>query len=115
MKVTDAFPGNYIDALCVTGKDATLTIKSVTEPNNKKTADGTVIDKPIVYFNETDKGLILNKTNGRSIGLAFGANQMDDWVGKKITLFATTTDAFGKKNVPCVRVRPMNFYGKGTE
>ena len=112
MKVTDAFEGNYIDALCVTGKDATLTIKSVTPPNAEKSANGTVIDKPIVYFNETDKGLVLNKTNGRTIGLAHG-NEMDGWVGKKITLFATTTESFGKKDVPCVRVRPMNLYGKG--
>ena len=36
MKVTDAFKGNYIDPLCVTGKDATLTIASVTPPNEEK-------------------------------------------------------------------------------
>ena len=111
MKVTDAFKGNYIDALCVTGKDATLTIASVTPPNEEKASDGKVIDRPIIRFEETDKGLIINKTNAKTIGLAHG-NEMDDWTGKKITLFATTTDAFGKKNVPCVRVRPMNIYTK---
>lgn len=111
MKVTEAFEGNYIDALCVTGKDATLTIKVVQAPNTIKAADGKTIDRPVVYFEETDKGFILNKTNARSIGLSHG-NEMDDWVGKKVTLFATSTDAFGKKNVPCVRVRPMNIYQK---
>ena len=111
MRVTDAFEGNYIDALCVTGTDATLTIASVTSPNEEKASDGKVIDRPIVRFKETDKGFILNKTNAKTIGLAHG-NEMDDWAGKKITLFATTTDAFGKKYVPCVRVRPMNIYTK---
>ena len=111
MKVTEAFEGNYIDALCVTGTDATLTIESVAAPNTEKSADGKPIDRPIVRFKETDKGLILNKTNAKSIGLAHG-NEMDDWTGKQVTLFATTTDAFGKKNVPCVRIRPMNIFKK---
>ena len=112
MKVTEAFEGNYIDALCVTGSDATLTIKSVTAPNEEKSANGKLIDRPIVRFNETDKGFILNKTNAKSIGLAYG-NEMNRWEGKQITLFATTTEAFGEKNVPCVRVRPLNIYKKG--
>jgi len=111
MKVTQCFDSRFIDALAVTGADAKLTIKSVSMPGAMKSADGTPIDKPIVFFDETDKGLICNITNARSIGLAHG-NEMDDWTGKKITLFATTTDAFGKKAVPCVRVRPMNLYGK---
>ena len=110
MKVTEAFEGNYIDALCVNDKDVKLTIKSVSCPGVVKSADGKIIDRPIVYFEETDKGLILNKTNAKSIGLRHG-NEMDDWAGKSITLFATTTDGFGKKNVPCVRVRPVNKYG----
>ena len=109
MKVTDAFAGNFIDALCVKDKDASLTIKSVTEPNVEKSANGTLIDKPIVYFEETDKGFIINKTNARTIGLQHG-NEMEGWAGKKVTLFATTTDSFGEKNVPCVRVRPANIY-----
>ena len=111
MKVTDAFEGNYIDALCVTGKDAKLTIASVAAPNTEKSADGKTIDRPVVRFKETDKGLILNKTNAKCIGLAHG-NEMDNWEGKQITLFATTTDAFGKRNVPCVRVRPANLFKK---
>jgi len=109
MKVTEAFEGNYIDALCVTDKDAKLTIASVSNKNTVKATDGKLIDRPIAYFKETTKGFILNKTNANSIGLAHG-NEMDDWAGKQITLYATTTDAFGKKNVPCVRVRPMNIY-----
>jgi len=109
MKVTEAFQGNYIDALCVSDNDAKLTIKSVSAPNSVKSADGKIIDRPIVYFEETDKGLILNKTNAKSIGLRHG-NEMDNWSGKQITLYATTTDGFGKKNVPCVRVRPVNKY-----
>ena len=66
MKVSECFTGNYIDALCVTGKDATLTIKSVTAPNTEKSANGQLIDKPIVRFEETDKGFILTGTTQTS-------------------------------------------------
>jgi len=111
MKVTQCFDSRFIDALAVTGADAKLTIKSVAAPGTVKSADGSPIDKPIVFFEETDKGFIINITNARTIGLAHG-NEMDAWAGKKITLFATTTDAFGKKAVPCVRVRPMNLFKK---
>lgn len=109
MKVTEAFKGNFIDALCVTGQDAVLEIEKITPPNGEKSSDGRPIDRPILRFVKTDKGLILNKTNARTIGLALG-NEMDNWIGKKITLYATTTEAFGDI-VPCVRVRPMNLYG----
>lgn len=108
MKVTDAFQGNFIEALHLAGKDATMTIEGYDEPNTVKDATKKLIDKPILRFKGTDKGLILNKTNARTIGLTYG-NEMDEWSGKQITLFATTCEAFGE-TVPCVRVRPMNIY-----
>jgi hypothetical protein len=50
------------------------------------------------------KEMVLNKTNARTIRRHHG-NEMDEWSGKKITLFRSTCDAFGKKNVPCIRVK----------
>ncbi len=111
MKVTEAFKGNFIEALHVTGKDASLTIAGYDRPDTIKSADKKLIDKPILRFQETDKGLILNKTNARTIGLAHG-NEMDEWTGKKVTLFATTCEAFGDR-VPCVRIRPINIFQAG--
>ena len=114
MKVTEAFKGNFIEALHLASNDATMTIKSVDNPNTVKAADKKLIDKPIVRFNETDKGFILNKTNARAIGLAYG-NEMDNWTGKKITIYGTTCESFGEKNVPCVRVRPLNRFKGGAK
>ena len=108
MKVTEAFKGNFIEALHLTGKDGNMTISGYDAPNTVKSADKKLIDKPILRFKGTDKGLILNKTNARTIGLTYG-NEMDNWIDKKITLYATTCEAFGE-TVPCVRVRPMNIY-----
>lgn len=108
MKVTEAFVGNFIDALCVTGSDAKLEIAGYDRPNTVKDASDKLIDKPILRFVGTDKGLILNKTNARTIGLSYG-NEMDHWKGEAITLYSTTCEAFGDI-VACVRVRPMNIY-----
>ncbi len=111
MKVTDAFKGNFIEALHLGTKDAVMTIESVDDPNTIKSADKKLIDKPIVRFKGTDVGFILNKTNARAIGLAHG-NEMNGWVGKQITIYATTCEAFGD-TVPCVRVRPTNRFKGG--
>lgn len=60
-------------------------------------------DKPVVYFRETDKGLVLNKTNATTITGLYGP-ETDDWIGKKIALFSTEVD-FGGKQVLAIRVR----------
>ena len=96
MKVTDVYKGNFLTALHVKDADAVLTIKKAVEPNAEKCSDGRPIDRPIVYFEETDLGLICNATNFRCIGHQHG-NDTKNWPGKKIKIYATHTDAFGKK------------------
>lgn len=51
-----------------------------------------------------NKPMILNVTNSKSIGKLYG-NFIEDWAGKQITLFATTT-RMGGEVVECLRVRP---------
>ena len=59
--------------------------------------------KPIVWFTNDERGLVLNKTNLRALQGAFGDN-METWVGKVIIVFPTQTD-FGGKMVGALRVR----------
>ena len=61
--------------------------------------------KPILYFKGATKGMVGNKTNCRIIAGMYG-NDTGEWVGRSITLFATTCDAFGD-TVDCIRVRPI--------
>lgn len=51
-----------------------------------------------------NKPMILNVTNSKSIGKLYG-NFIEDWAGKQITLYATTTKMAGEV-VECLRVRP---------
>jgi len=60
--------------------------------------------KPVAFFKGHKKGLALNKTNARAILNMHGA-ETDQWPGKRITLYCTTTEMAGE-TVECIRVRP---------
>ncbi len=62
--------------------------------------------KPILYFSDAKKPMVLNKTNAKAIVGITGSKDTDDWVGAKITLYVTTCEAFGD-TVECIRVRPV--------
>lgn len=106
------FPSEYLNSADLHGKDAVLTIRRVLV-QDLKTERGTE-KKPVVFFEETrvkaeqngskEKKLVLNRTNAETIAAMHGP-EVDGWSGKRITLYPTQTDAFGK-TVDCIRVRP---------
>jgi hypothetical protein len=51
--------------------------------------------KPVVYFQERKKGLILNKTNAKVIAGLYGP-ETNDWRGKRVSLYAERGEWFGK-------------------
>jgi hypothetical protein len=100
MKTNDVFPSRFLKAGDL-NDDTLVTIKLVAiEVMNR--ADGTEDDKPVVYFNEFGKGLVLNKTNWRAIVELCG-DESDGWIGEKVVLTTIRIDAFGKA-VDVIRV-----------
>jgi hypothetical protein len=59
--------------------------------------------KLVVWFTNDKRGLVLNKTNNRTIRSAFG-DEVTGWKGKIIIIFPTMTDLRGKLT-PALRVR----------
>jgi hypothetical protein len=59
--------------------------------------------KLVVWFTNDKRGLVLNKTNNRTLRGAFG-DEVDGWFGKIIIIFPTTVDLRGKPT-PALRVR----------
>lgn len=94
--------GRFVTADLLEGQDRTVTIKSV-ELEALPTEKGGEETKGVVSFNETDRGLVLNRTNAEALRAMFGA-KLALWVGKRITLYPTTTRR-GPETVPCIRVR----------
>src|SRR5678816_1953418 len=61
--------------------------------------------KPHVKFVGVPKRLALNKTNGKTIKRLYG-KETNDWVGKWVTLYSTTTEFDGEQR-DCIRIRPQ--------
>ena len=94
----DSFPSQWFSHKDLVNGPMLATIKRVTEE--------TVGDnqRPVVWFNEHEKGLALNITNGNSIEEIAGTPDPDRWPGVVLVLFKTDTDFQGRR-VDCVRIR----------
>jgi len=105
------FDRDYIGTWDLMGKDVTKTIARVEAKKlrNKNAAN----TKPVIFFKGAAKGFALNKTNGKTIAAMYGTNT-DEWIGKAITIYATTT-TFGSDTVECIRVRPSIPRGKASD
>lgn len=99
-------PGKWICAADLAGKDVVVEIEKVEGGEVEDAQNQRKSRKPICHFVGKKKPLALNVTNCKTIANLFGSNDVDDWVGKKITLYPTTTQNRGE-TVECVRVRPM--------
>lgn len=102
---------DFIFAFDLDGRDVTATIERVIAGELTGTG-GKKAKKPIVYFKGSPKGLALCVTNGRTIAALYG-NKTEAWVGKRITMFPTTTQ-FGGAVVDCIRIRNSVPSSKGT-
>lgn len=96
------FPSKYLGAADCKGRDVTVTIAKV-QVDELQMVGGKKQNKPVLYFEKTEKMMVLNKTNAKSIALLHGP-EMKAWAGKSITVYPTTTRC-GRDTVDCVRVR----------
>ncbi len=101
MRTSDLFPSKYVKAEDLSSGPQTVAIRElvVEEIGQGKDAES----KPVLYFHNRQKGLVLNVTNCRAIEDAYGV-ETDDWPGKSIELFSTKVDFKGDR-VDAVRVR----------
>jgi hypothetical protein len=101
-KLTDPrFIGVY--ALPNDAEDLTVTIDFV--KYEELTMMGGKKEWHTVVYLADQKPLIINKTNASTIEKLYSP-YIENWPGKKITLFASTCNFGREKNVPCLRIRP---------
>jgi hypothetical protein len=99
MRISDQFPSDYLRATDLNGKEVTYTMRSVAVEQIGADRE----DKPVLYFEGQQKGMILNKTNAASIAHLYG-DDTDDWDGEAITLFSAIV-SFQGQNVPAIRLK----------
>jgi hypothetical protein len=97
MRISSAFPSDYLKAADLQGRQVTVTMSHV----DMKEIGGE--PKPILFFVGKEKGMVLNKTNANKIAEIFG-DDTDDWKGGEIVLFESQVDYQGK-TVAAIRVK----------
>lgn len=97
MNIESAFPSTYLKAADLQGRTASVTIRNVVMETVGQD------QKPIIYFNGKEKGMVLNRTNANTISMVYGQNT-DDWQGGEIQLFTAMVD-FQGRSVEAIRVR----------
>src|ERR1035437_1443317 len=92
------------------GEEMLLTITKFVGEEKVKTADGDKV-KIVLYFAENVPKMILNITNGTTLANLYGLHP-DNWIGKKILVFATPVKAFGKVQ-DALRIRDFRPENEG--
>ena len=108
MKVDSIYQSdsNFLKAGDLKGKGVKLTISQIDIKSfDEKSQDGRAYEaqKIILSFEGTEKQMVVNKTNARSIAAMHG-DDTDDWTGKEIKLFTASVDFQGQQ-VPAIRVQ----------
>ena len=93
MNIEQAFPSNYVKASDLNGKPSLLTIRTCVREELGQGNDKE--KKPVLYFKEAQKGLVLNKTNANVIVDAYG-KMTEDWEGKPVEVYPTQVEFKGK-------------------
>ena len=99
----EVLPGDYLGAWSLNNEDKVLTIKSAGR-ENVTGASGKREDLLVIRWVENELPMVCNRTNAKCISRIYG-QYVEDWRGKKIQLYPTTTK-FGGEIVECIRVRP---------
>jgi len=85
------------------GQDIILTIREIRR-ETVTMMGGQKEECTIAYWMESEKPAILNVTNMKMIAKIYKTPYIEDWVGKKVQFYATTT-RFGGETVECLRIR----------
>ena len=98
MKLNQLFPGDWLKAPDLNGREIPLTIEKITMEDV-----GDDKQKPILHFHKTKKGLVLNKTNALVIADAYG-EETDQWLNQPIIIYPARV-TFKGQMVDAIRVK----------
>jgi hypothetical protein len=98
MKISNAFPSKYLKASDLQDRNVAVAMSHVALEDV-----GDSERKPVLYFQDKNKGLVLNKTNSRLIAGIYG-DDTENWDGKSLVLFPAMVDFRGDQ-VEAIRVR----------
>jgi hypothetical protein len=80
MSILDRFPSKYLKASDIAPGEV-VTVREVRDELVGPEQDA----KPVIYFHEHPKGVVMNVTNAKSIAKDLGEDETE-WAGKKLVL-----------------------------
>jgi hypothetical protein len=99
------FPSKYLRAEDLPENGySSLTIIAVQEEEMQLDPKKTATKKWVIYFEDLEKGLVLNKTNAVTIAKLYG-EETSHWTGDRVGLVVREVE-FSGKVVPAIRVVP---------
>jgi hypothetical protein len=107
MNLKEMYPSKYLKKEDFPAP-RTFTVKMVCTESIK--SDNGNENKPILYFQELPKGMVLNRGNGDILGETYGYDT-DLWVGKPVEVYVDPSVMFGGKRVGGLRLRPPGNFG----
>ena len=102
MKIDELMPSKYLKTSDV-GEGKVVTVKSLKKANVAR-EDQTPEYKFIVFYEEFDKGMVLNKTNIKRMGKYLG-DDTDDWIGGQVEVYTDDNIQYGTDIVSGLRIR----------
>ena len=101
MKITPKRTSRYIKTDDLKGREVLVVVDRV-EEHEIEGNDGEKQDKYVLYFQNKEKGLVMNVTNTEAMVNGFG-DESDAWTGKDVMLFSVQTPMG-----PGLRIRPLS-------
>lgn len=104
MKLSQMFPRRFATGEDLQGKAVTLTIDRVSGEKMRPQAGAPEVEKWVLYFVETKKGVVLNRTLALQVARCLGSEETEDWKGQRITLYPEPMTVAGKPRI-AIRAR----------
>lgn len=103
MKLSEIFPRRFASGTDI-NREIVLTISNVAV-ESMYSVNGTTIEKPVLYFSETKKGVVMCKTLAYQVADILQSMDTSFWIGKQITIYPDTMMIAGKPRT-VIRARP---------
>ncbi len=108
MKIDQLLTSSYLKQSDVDG-EILVTVKDIKKQNVAR-KDEDAEYKYVLFFNEYEKGLVLNATNIKRMGKACG-DDTEDWMGQQVILYVDDTVEYGGNAVGGLRIKGQKRTG----
>jgi hypothetical protein len=103
-KISEMLPSSYLKQTDFDEAGFIVTVATISQKNIARDDEAPEM-KWIVYFQEFEKGMVLNSTNIQALAKACGSDDTDDWAGKQVVVYVDPNVGYGGKTTGGLRIK----------